>query len=332
MITKKDIVQKIIGQPGRLPVDHQGRAFACANIALCKYWGKRNEELNLPLTDSLSISLGRLGAHTIIKPADTDSLQLNNRPLLPADPMTRRLFDFLDLFRPDRDFGFNVISDSSIPVGAGLASSASGFAALVLALDDLFMWDLDLRSLSILARMGSGSAARSLHTGFVQWHAGQQQDGMDCFAEHLEAQWPALRLGLLMLSNAPKKEGSRTAMKRTRETSVLYRAWPQKVETDIRLLREAITTKDFNAMGITAESNALAMHATMMDSRPPILYWLPESVAAMQQVWSAREDGLPVYFTMDAGPNLKLLFLEEYAEQVRGCFPHMVPVDPFETL
>ncbi len=314
-----DVVLHLLQGRSREP-GASGRAFASANIALCKYWGKRDDELNLPVTSSLSMSLGLFGATTELKPCKgPDRVWLNGRKLDEALPFVQRVISYLDLFRAEH--GYEVRTESTVPVAAGLASSASGFAALVLALDALYGWELDKQTLSILARLGSGSACRSVYDGFVEWHAGSREDGMDSYAEPLPYEWPELKMGWLALSSKEKAVGSREAMRITRDTGVFYTAWPGKVADDLVELREALRNRDFERLGRAAESNALAMHATMLSGRPPILYWLPESVQSMQSLWAARKDGLPVYFTMDAGPNVKLLFLETDQEDVIRRFP-----------
>jgi diphosphomevalonate decarboxylase len=118
-------------------------------------------------------------------------------------------------------------------------------------------------------------------------------------------------------------------MNRTVETSELYEAWPAQAECDFDELRTAIAAQDFTLLGETAENNALAMHATMLAAWPPLCYWKPQSLALMQKVWQAREDGLEIYFTMDAGPNLKLLFLKENQAAVKVLFPKVQIVNPF---
>ena len=152
---------------------------------------------------------------------------------------------------------------------------------------------------------------------------------MDSHAELVKGTWPDLRLGLVKVSAAEKEISSREAMKRTRLTSALYEAWPVKVAHDLAVIKDAIHAGDFDALGRTAEGNALSMHATMISAWPPVLYWLPESVAAMHQIWQAREQGLRLYFTMDAGPNLKLLFMAEDEAAVKAVFPAVEVVAPF---
>lgn len=329
---KADIVRQLLEGRPRLPCRQEGRAFAPSNIALCKYWGKRNDELNLPVTDSLSVSLGELGTTTVVAPlpdAPTDVVRLNGTPVPARSKFARGVTGFLDLVRPAPDFRYHVDTVNTVPTAAGLASSASGFAALALAVNDLCGWELSDRALSILARLGSGSAARSVYTGFVQWHAGAAEDGMDSFAEPLPHLWPALRIGLVKVSTAPKDISSREAMKVVRHTSALYETWPVKVAHDLAVVLGAIESGDFGLLGQTAESNALTMHATGLGAWPPILFWLPESVAAMHKVWALRETGHALYFTMDAGPNLKLLFLEDAQPAITDAFPGLEVVTPF---
>ena len=333
-LKKADVVRLLLGDRlGRMPVKFCATAFAPANIALCKYWGKRNEELNLPITSSLSISLGTLGTTTRVCLAGSpaDEVVLNDAPLPTRGKFAKALSTYLDLFRPSPTVFFRVETRNTVPTAAGMASSASGFAALVLALNELFGWKLENRHLSILARLGSGSACRSVLKGFVEWDAGADEDGMDSHASQVNGSWPSLRVGVLKLSEAEKDISSRQAMKRTRRTSALYEAWPVKVAHDLSILKEAIDARDFDLLGRTSESNALAMHATGLAAWPPVLFWLPESVGTMHRIWDLREKGLPLYFTMDAGPNVKLLFQAEHETAVRDAFPAVDTVAPFDS-
>lgn len=331
--TKSDIVKIILPQIEICkPEREAGLGFAPTNIALCKYWGKRNPDINLPVTDSLSIALPDKGALTSLSlyEGDRDEVLLNGKVLDANSEFVKRIKQFLDLFRAENAWHLRVDIKMEIPVAAGLASSAAGFASLVCAMNDLFSWRLPLKDLSILARLGSGSAARSLWSGFVEWHAGLQPDGMDCFAEPILTQWPALRVGILTMSNAEKPISSREAMQRTVNSSVLYASWPKKVSLDLAILKQAIKVKNFSLLGGTAESNALTMHATMLSSWPPVCYYLPETIAAMHKIWKLREQGLSLYFTQDAGPNLKLLFLDSDTETVKNEFPEVEVIRVFE--
>ena len=327
-MNRQEVVTHIIGDRNISPRD-KGVAFAPSNIALCKYWGKRDEELNLPVTSSLSISLKNYVAQTELQLSDEDRVVLNGKRVSPDDSFTQRAIRFLDLFRLDEQMRFTLTTQSNIPIAAGVASSAAGFAALVLALNDLFQWDLASKELSILARLGSGSACRSIYSGFVQWHAGCAKDGMDSYAEPLESVWSGLQVGLLTLSDRPKSLGSRAAMKRTVQTSVFYDIWTAKVKDDCAQLQNAIHQKDFERFGTLSESNALAMHATMLTACPPVLYWIPQTLETIHRIWALREQGVDVYFTMDAGPNIKLLYLKETEQTIVSSFQGVQRIAPF---
>ncbi len=327
---KIEVVRRLLGNRARDPVKERGVAFAPSNIALCKYWGKRNEELNLPVTSSLSISLGSLGTKTTVSLAGRrDVVTLNGKKQPATSEFAQGVSRFLDLVRPHRRAGFRVDTWNSIPTAAGLASSASGFAALAMALDDLFGWRLDRKQMSILARLGSGSASRSVYGGFVEWRAGKKSNGMDSYAALFPRRWSELRVGLLTVSEQKKAVASRAAMRSTKETSPLYAVWPGQVKRDLALVKKAIETRDFDLLGRTAETNALVMHATSLGAWPPVLFWRPESVALMHRIWGLRASGVAIYFTMDAGPNLKLLFLKRDTRAVKKYFPRVKIVDPF---
>ena len=326
MITAEQAAKQLIAGRGSADVTGRGRGEAPVNIALCKYWGKRCKVLNLPETSSLSVALPGLGAVTTVQAADCAEVVLNGARLPESSSACRRVLDYIRLFT---DEPLRVESRSTVPLAAGLASSASGFAALALALNDYYGWGLTPKACSIAARLGSGSACRSVYDGFVEWQAGEQPDGSDSYAVALPEVWPDFCVGLLLVSKAQKPVGSREAMQRTCETSTLYRSWGAKVNENLAGIKAAIQARDMSRLGRQAESNALAMHATMMDSWPPVLYWLPESLAIIQQVHALRAEGLPLYFTMDAGPNVKLLFEKTVEADVRAVFPSVQVIHPF---
>lgn len=319
-------------QYNALPKNKTGCAFAPANIALCKYWGKRDTKLNLPVTSSLSISLGKFGTCTRVTLSDEnyDVVKLNGKHLGGKSIFVQRIINFLHLFRAGNKLKFIVDTHNNIPVGAGLASSAAGFAALIQALDQLFGWRLNKKQLSILARLGSGSACRSLWQGLVKWNVGSDADGLDSFAEKLPFVWPDLTLGLLFLSKSAKSISSREAMQCTVTTSRYYKLWPQQADEDLQNLLQAFEIKDFRLLGETAENNALAMHALALASRPPILYSAPATITAMRHVWKLRELGINIYFTQDAGANLVLLFLQKDVKLIKNEFTKIEIIAPFK--
>lgn len=321
-------------------VGNVGSAYAPSNIALCKYWGKDDEELNIPKTNSLSISLGNKGAFTEIKIINSkqDKVELNNEIVSRESDFYSRLINFLDLFRPNNDFRFSVKTKVNIPVAAGVASSACGFAACVLALNDLFKWNLSEDRLSILARIGSGSASRSIWHGFVEWQNNLDTVGLNehlgfrSFAKKLDIEWPDLRVGLMLLDKNKKKISSKVAMKQSVDTSPFYKLWPHEVEKSIQLIKKALFNKDFISLGETAEQNSIAMHAIMHTTKPSIVYANSKTIELMHKIWELRgKENLNVYFTQDAGPNLKLLFLESDTKKVLKHFPYIEIVEPFSS-
>ena len=332
-ITKQAVIDNYI--PEQLSPGKTAETFAPSNIALCKYWGKRDVELNLPINASLSISLGELGSRTEITESNNgvDQVRLNGELLDCESRFARKVISFINLFRRELDQPVSISTVNNIPTAAGLASSASGFAALTLAINDFYGLGLKPNVLSAFARMGSGSASRSIYQGFVEWHKGNREDGMDSCAEQLDLDWPGFRIGLLKVATGEKKVDSRAGMQRTVESAPLYQSWPQQAAQDLATIKRAIADRDLELLGQTAEQNALSMHATMIASWPPLLYWQPESVAAMHRVWELRSLGIPVYLTMDAGPNLKLLFQSEDEISVRDAFPELMDLDivsPFD--
>lgn len=332
-MNKQQVIQLILKDKiNNMPINTDVKAYAPTNIALCKYWGKRNQILNLPNTESLSISMATKGTTTSIKVIDKayDCLILNDHEINQSSSFYQRLTAYLDLFRTSAPYHFQIKTQTNLPIAAGLASSASGFAAMALALNALFQWELTDTELSILARLGSGSACRSLWHGFVEWQLGQREDGLDCYAYPLIHTWPSLCIGLLIVSEHEKQVSSREAMQRTVTTSPYYATWPQLVKKNMLQLKEAIRSHHFHEFGKIAESNALAMHSTMHTAWPPIHYNLPITQAYMKQIWQLRADGLPLYFTQDAGPNLKLLFLKEDLQILQHYFPELIIIEPFK--
>ncbi|MCL6270810.1 diphosphomevalonate decarboxylase [Sansalvadorimonas sp. 2012CJ34-2] len=330
-LTRTDISARILA--GRQPdIADSFEAYAPVNIALCKYWGKRNAVLNLPVNDSLSISLGNKGTTTRLTRlpgAEKDKVFLNGKPVDGESAFCRKVVAHIDLFRPLGSGALRVETRNDVATGAGLASSASGFAALTKALVGLYGLTLSNEELSIIARLGSGSASRSIYSGFAHWHRGVRPDGMDSFASSLDVIWPELRVGVLTLAESEKPTGSREGMQRTVDSAILYNSWPEQADRDIRRLEHAITVRDFTLLGSTAEQNAMAMHATMLASWPPLLYWQPESVEVLQKVWQVRQDGVQVFATMDAGPNVKVLFESNSEPEMRSVFQSMDVIAPF---
>lgn len=321
----REILKEKLGQKVKKSTAY---AFAPANIALCKYWGKRDQELHLPVTDSLSVSLADKGSKTRLTVDSKDSIILNGEPVDLNEVFAIRLFNFINLFRLSESPCFKVEIECNIPIAAGLASSAAGFAALALALNEIYEWNLSKRELSILSRIGSGSASRSVYNGFVIWHKGT--GALDSYAEPINEVWPDLCLGLLINSHTKKIMPSTKAMEITQKTSAFYSLWPDKVKSDIEEIQKAIKEKDFVKFGEIAEHNAVTMHALMLTAKPSIDYMNVDTIADIKTVKFCREKlGLPVYYTQDAGHNLKLIFQEKHLSKVKAQFPNLEVVRPF---
>ncbi len=295
-------------------------AVAHPNVALVKYWGKRDAARNLPAVGSISVTLARLSTVTSVRfdPAlRGDELSIGG---LPDAQALERVSKVLDRVRASAGFELraSVESRSDFPIGAGLASSASAFAALALAATKAAGLERSRRDLSVLARQGSGSAARSLFGGFVEWHRGERADGIDSFAEQLlpEEAWP-LAVLVAVTSGAPKSVGSSDGMEHTRLTSPYWPAWVEGAPAALTAMRDAIGARDLVRVGELAEHSCLAMHAVAMAARPGLVYWNAATVAVMHAVRELRQKGVPAYFSIDAGPQVKVLAAPSDAGRVR---------------
>lgn len=295
-------------------------AQAQPNIALVKYWGKRDVALNLPASGSLSVTLDALHTRTSVAFAPALSADELWRDGLARPAELGRVVAFLDLLRAQAGTRLHarVVTHNNFPTGAGLASSASGFAALALAASTALGLDLDTRALSVLARRGSGSAARSIHGGFVRMAVGTRDDGSDAFARPLLASsaWP-LHVVVAVTTEAAKAVGSGVGMEISRHTSPFHAAWVAGAEGDLAAAQQAIAARDFAALAQVSEHSCLKMHAVMLASQPSLMYWNGVTVACMQTIRALREgDGLGVFFTVDAGPQVKAVCLPDAADQV----------------
>jgi len=290
-------------------------AIAHPNIAVIKYWGKRDVRLNLPAVSSLSLTLSQFHTHTIVEWGSLrDHFVLNNEEM--QDKQAQKVFSFLDRIDPNRPY-CKVISDNNFPTAAGLASSASAFAALALAGSAASGQNRSLDEISILARQGSGSACRSLWGGWVEWKKGERSDGLDSHGVQIatKSHWD-LRLIVAVVSDKKKLISSTKGMLQTANTSPMYDAWVQTAQEDVNTGRRAILNKDLDALGEAMEHSTLKMYSTMFTTKPAIRYWKPQSIAIMQEVERLRKSEISCWFTMDAGPNVKILCHTKDAEQV----------------
>ena len=284
---------------------------AASNIALVKYWGKRDTAANDPATASLSIGLEDLRTSTTIGFSDSGDDQV----ISPMDAAsTARLIRFLDRVREiwNIDRNFCIETSNNFPTGSGLASSASGFAALALGINRLLGLELSGMELSRLARRGSGSAARSVFGGFVEVIPSD-----DAWANRIlpADEWP-LSVIVAITSEASKQTGSTEAMQISADTSPFYKQWLATHQHDMTTAKAAIEARDFAALAAVSEHNCLKMHATIMTGQPSVLYWLPATVAVMHQVLALREAGIPAFFTIDAGSQVKVICQAGDADRV----------------
>lgn len=292
-------------------------AVAGANIALIKYWGKRDRVLNLPTTGSLSITLDALQTQTRVchDPQLSEDVLVINGQSADAGRVSACLNWLRQAAQDPRPI--RVDSHNNFPTAAGLASSASAFAALVVAADQLLGLHASASQLSAWARQGSGSAARSICGGFAVWAHGQRDDGRDSVASPLLAPeaWP-LQVLIAVVDEGPKAVASTAGMLHTQASSPLYQAWVEDQSASLRAATQAVQAQDFEALASATEASTLGMHATAMAARPGVLYWQAPTVACVHAIRGLRQRGVAVFFTIDAGPQVKAICLPEHADEV----------------
>lgn len=298
----------------------QATAVAHPNIALVKYWGKADVAQNLPAVGSLSITLGGLASTTTVRFDKTLTEDRFRFAGAEAPAMARRVAACLDEMRRATGTGSYaaVESDNDFPTAAGLASSASGFAALVTAADAALGSGMERAELAELARRASGSAARSLFGGFVELslvEEGRRTETRQILAPEV---WP-LAVVVAVTDAGPKSVGSTAGMLLTERTSPYYAAWVESSPADLAEARAAVARRDFEALAEVSESSCLTMHAVMLSARPGLVYWNGATVECLHRVRALRTDGVPVFFTIDAGPQLKAVCLPEAVEEVASA-------------
>ena len=292
------------------------------NIAMVKYWGKRDLNKNLPSVPSLSMTLS--GFHTVTTVhwgSKSDQVFAQERPA--AVDFAQRALDFLNHIDPGRP-PCEIHTSNNFPMAAGLASSSSGFAALALAGLAASGRQVSTTQASVLARRGSGSACRSVFGGFVEWRLGSLEDGSDSHAIPVASadHWP-LAMVVAVVSSQKKSIGSTQGMLKTQATSPLYPHFVDSAPHDVATAKAAILNKDLSTLGQIMESSTFKMHATMHTTQPPIIYWQPGTTACIQTVFALRKQGVEAWLTMDAGPNVKVLCRQAEQDTVRKALaPH----------
>ena len=289
-------------------------AIAQPNIALVKYWGKRDVSRNLPAVGSISITLSDLFTEVSIDSSSglaKDELLVNGER---NDEMLPRISACIDSVAGEGRSRVRVSSRSNFPIAAGLASSASVFAATTVAAASVAELSLSTHELAQLAGLASGSAARSLYGGFAELKNSGESIEVNSICD--VDSWP-MQVVVAITETGPKAVGSTAAMEISRETSPFYENWIAQQDQDLDSARTAIDRRDFEGLAAVAEHNCLKMHSVMWASRPPLVYWNSATMACMQRVRRLQEDGCKVFFTIDAGPQVKAVCLPEYAAAVR---------------
>ncbi len=295
----------------------KGSAVARANIAFIKYWGNLNDDLRLAMNGSISMTLDMLRTVTTVELSPAlaeDEIEVDGVEPFPG--AKARIVAHLDRLRTlaGKPLKARVASVNDFPTGVGLASSASGFAALTLAAAAAFEMGLEDRELSALARLGSGSATRSIWGGYVEWVAGTEHE--ESFASQMAPPEHWEICDCIALVSTETKAVASSEGHKLAKSSPLYSARLSQVKEDLDRVREAILSRDFESLGSVAEREALSLHAIMMTSQPSLLYWTPATVRVIKEVRNWREEGRSVYFTIDAGPNLHLLTLPSGVEEI----------------
>lgn len=298
----------------------EASAKACANIALAKYWGKADVKRNVPAVPSISMTLDLLVTETRVRfdsALSADVVRLDGRRASASE--AERVVTMLNRVRREARLRAKatVASHNRFPTAAGLASSASGFAALAAAASAAAGLRLSKRKLSALARASSASAARSIFGGFVELPAGQRGDA-DLAARQIAPpnHWN-LRLVVALTEPGKKKVGSTEGMERSRKTSPYYASWLAEAPRWSRKIKRAIKDRELDVLGAAMEQSTLAFHCCAITSDPPIFYWAPATLAALATVRGLRERGVSAWATMDAGPHVKALCHAADAPRVR---------------
>ncbi|KAH7125125.1 GHMP kinase [Dendryphion nanum] len=323
---------------------YRSSTTAPVNIAVIKYWGKRDPTLNLPTNSSLSVTLSQsdLRTHTTASASPSypsekgDTLLLNGSPQDVTGARTQACFRELRALRATLEskdsslpklstFPLRIVSENNFPTAAGLASSAAGFAALVRAIADLYELPASPTELSRIARQGSGSACRSLFGGYVGWEQGSATDGSDSVAFEVApaSHWPTMRAVILVVSAAKKDVSSTSGMQTTVATSSLFSARANEtVPRRMQEMQRAIKEKDFEAFGKVTMVDSNSFHATCLDTWPPIFYLNDVSRAAIKVVEAInkRAGKIVAAYTFDAGPNAVIYYEAENEKEVAGLF------------
>ena len=298
--------------------------LATPNIAVVKYWGKRDSELNLPYNGSVSVTMDEtVSTRTTVEFSPSlsrDTFSLNG--ISARKDETVRVSRVLDAVRKEAGIKTRakVYSENNFPTAAGIASSASGFAALACAAADAAGMRASRTSLSRFARLGSGSACRSVIGGFAEWKMGSNADGSDSYAVQIApaSHWPHLRNVIAITDAGRKLIGSDIGMQLTVSGSALYKERLRKMPSLIKEMKSAILSRDLPSFLTLTMKESSNMHAVMLDSTPPIMYLNDISREIMRAVHSfnEQEGGIVAGYTFDAGPNAHVYTTGKHARDI----------------
>lgn len=293
-------------------------AIAPSNIAFIKYWGKTDEALRLPTNGSISMNLSNLLTTTTVEFSDkykNDEVEIDG---LKKENEIKRVIMHLDRIRSLARINYNakVKSENNFPSSTGLSSSASGFAALTVAASEAIGLKLGEKELSKLSRIASGSACRSIPSGFVEWRAGNSDDTSYAVPIFPPSWWEIV--DIVAVISTGKKEVGTTEGQRLASSSPFFSVRLGKITKKIELIKKYITEKNFHKFGELVEAEALEMHAVMLTSSLPLIYWQPETLMMMKTVQAWRKGGIPVYFTLNTGQDIHLICEKKNVEEVKN--------------
>ena len=291
-------------------------AVAPSNIAFIKYWGKRDEGLRIPMNGSISMNLSNLLTTTTVEFSPNfkkDVIIVNNKQEVNEGI---RVIKHLDMVRSLANIKYKakVVTKNNFPTSTGLSSSASGFAALTLAASNAASLNLSEKVLSILARQASGAACRSIPDGFVEWLDGDRNETSYAVSLFPPNYWDIVDVVVIVSKN--KKEVSTTEGQRLANSSPFFPVRLARIKDKIKLIKKYMQEKNFPLFGELVEQEALELHAIMLTSIPPLIYWLPETINVMHAVQKWRNEGLEVYFTVNTGQNIHLICQKKDAKLV----------------
>ncbi len=310
--------------------NHTATAIAHPNIAFIKYWGDQDPKIHIPSNGSISMVMDCLSTKTSVTFSpdyDSDLLIINNKSA--SQKSLVRVQRFLQVVRnmANHQVYARVVSENNFPMGAGIASSASAFAALALAASKAIGMELSESELSRLARHGSGSACRSIPSGFVEWTAGGDDITSFGFSIAPADHWDLVDL-VVVVNQEHKKVGSIEGH-RLAASSPFQNARVSGTRQRLDICRQALMDKDFDKLADIVEYDSNLMHAVMMTSHPPLFFWEPASLELIKQIPKWRKKGFPVCYTMDAGPNVHVITLSQFAGEIKekiSSFPNIIKI------